>query len=316
MHPAKSVILFTTASGAGYGLIALFALFDLAGRIPPFPIVTIVGIGLGLLLVVSGLVSSTFHLGHPERALRALTQWRTSWLSREGVMAAVSFAPILAYAYGRIAYPGFTEVWQPAVLALTVACAGLTVYCTAMIYASLKTIPAWSNPWTAICYLALSLSSGAVLLCAISYFYGFMSQTSIMVTVTLLIIAMGVKLLYWRNLGSASATSTAESATGLGNMGKVSLFEAPHDGDNYLLREMGFRIARKHAGRLRRVAILWGFVFPLVGITLASVTPGLSGFVLMGISVLMAFIGLLAERYLFFAEAKHVVTLYYGESGV
>lgn len=316
MHPAKSVILFTTASGAGYGLIALFALFDLAGRIPPFPIVTIVGIGLGLLLVVSGLVSSTFHLGHPERALRALTQWRSSWLSREGVMAAISFLPILAYGYGRIAYPGFSEVWQPIAVAVTVACTGLTVYCTAMIYASLKTIPAWSNPWTPICYLALSLSSGGVLLCAISYFYGFMSRTSVMVTVVLLLVAMGAKLLYWRQLGAAAPRSTAESATGLGDLGKVNLFEAPHDGDNYLLREMGFRIARKHAGRLRRVAILWGFVFPLIGITLASVTPGLSGFALMGVSVVMALIGLLAERYLFFAEAKHVVTLYYGDSKV
>ena len=94
MHPAYSVILFTTASGAGYGLLALLAVFGAAGVLPANTWLGFVGIGLGLALVVAGLLSSTFHLGRPERAARAFTQWRSSWLAREGVAAIAAFAPI------------------------------------------------------------------------------------------------------------------------------------------------------------------------------------------------------------------------------
>ena len=51
----------------------------------------------------------------------------------------------------------------------------------------------------------------------------------------------------------------AESATGLGGLGEVRLLDTPHTADNYLFTEMGYRIARKHAAKLRRVAIRGGF---------------------------------------------------------
>ena len=38
-------------------------------------------------LASGGLIASTFHLGHPERAIKAFTQWRSSWLSREAWLA-------------------------------------------------------------------------------------------------------------------------------------------------------------------------------------------------------------------------------------
>ncbi|MCA8929188.1 MAG: dimethyl sulfoxide reductase anchor subunit, partial [Alphaproteobacteria bacterium] len=93
MHPAVSIIFFTTASGAGYGLLALMGLFGAIGLLPADPWVGGFGLVLALVLVTAGLASSTYHLGHPERAWRALSQWKTSWLSREGVMAILTYLP-------------------------------------------------------------------------------------------------------------------------------------------------------------------------------------------------------------------------------
>jgi len=316
MHPAKSVILFTTASGAGYGLLILITLMDLAGLVPSGLGITLGGVGTAFLLITFGLLASTFHLGHPERAWRALSQWRTSWLSREGVMAIVTFGPMAAYAGGRILYPEFSEPWQPALSAITAACAAITVLCTAMIYASLRTVPAWSNPWTPVCYMALSLSSGAVLMCGLAYAYGFQSTVILNVASVLLLAGLASKMLYWRALRNEEPRSTAESATGLGEHGTVKPLEPPHEGTNYLLNEMGFKVARRHAARLRRIALLWGFVFPMLGIMFSGFSEGIAATSLIVLAVVTGAIGLFAERYLFFAEAKHAVTLYYGESAV
>ena len=316
MHPAKSVIFFTTASGAGYGLLTLFILMDIAGLIPADPAITLIVICTALGLIIAGLLSSTAHLGHPERAWRALSQWRTSWLSREGLFALVTFGPALIYGVARLIIPDMTAPWQPAIAAVTVGLCLVTVYCTAMIYASLRTIPAWSTIWTPLCYLTLSLASGAVLLNALSFFLGFASVFLILLSIALLLVGLIAKVMYWQAIALAKPRSTAESATGLGSMGKVTLFEAPHQGDNYLLTEMGFKIARKHAARLRRLTILWGFVFPIIAIFMTRYSEGAITIGLLAVSVLTAMVGLIAERFLFFAEAKHSVTLYYGESAV
>jgi DMSO reductase anchor subunit len=245
-----------------------------------------------------------------------MSQWRTSWLSREGLFALLTFLPVLIYGVGRVIDPNMTMPWQPVVAALSVGLALITVYCTAMIYASLRPIPAWSNGWTPVCYLTLSLSSGAVLLNALSFFLGFASVFLILLSIVLLLVGLIAKVIYWQSIALATPRSTAESATGLGAMGKVKLFEAPHQGDNYLMTEMGFKIARKHAARLKRLAVLWGFIFPIIAIFLSRYSEGAMTIGLLAISVLTAAIGLIAERFLFFAEAKHAVTLFYGEDAV
>ena len=313
MHPAKSVILFTTASGAGYGLAILFALFDLFGMVPMHPAVSLAGLGLALLLVVIGLVASTFHLGHPERAWRALTQWRSSWLSREGCMALITLVPTGLYLAARLMEEADA---LPVLAGATVLCSVLTVQCTAMIYASLKPVPAWATPLTPVSYHVLALASGGLILNALAHFLGFWRSDFVDILSLLLLAGMVVKIVYWRKIGRASATSTAESATGLGDIGKVTLFEGPHDADNYLMKEMGFQIARKHAMRLRRLSLLWGFLFPLLAVSFASFTQGPGAGILIGVSLLTAAVGLFAERWLFFAEAKHAVTLYYGNDKV
>lgn len=312
MHPAKSVILFTTASGAGYGLMALASLFALLGLLPPEPMLGLIVFGIGFGLVTAGLLSSTFHLGHPERAWRALSQWRTSWLSREGVISLFSYLPTGLFA---LAWIFLGDVSNPIVQVLGwlgVASCALTIFTTSMIYASLKTIHAWCNFYVPLSYLALGGATGAALLSGVTHVFGLGHSVIDAVALLFLIIGLGLKLIYWRHIDTTKSKSSAESATGLGSMGKVRLLEAPHSQANYLMQEMGFRIARKHSEKLRQIALIMGFVLPALAFVLGLVFPGSFVIWLAPAAALLALIGVMVERWLFFAEAKHTVMLYYG----
>ena len=311
MHPAFSVIVFTSASGAGYGLLIWFAIASIVapGALDrPLALTTLI---LALALVTAGLASSTLHLGRPERAWRALSQWRTSWLSREGVAAVVAYAPAgcLALAWMVSVRPGWAVV--PFALAMIPA-ALVATYCTAMIYASLKTVHQWHNRFTVPNYFALGLYCGALLFSALLHPFGRGGYAIGLVVVVSGAAALALKLAYWRFTDQTSAASTPESATGLGRFGAVSLFEAPHTEENYLMREMGFSIARKHAAKLRRLALVALFAAPLVLTIIALPVGGWFAAVAATIAVLSAAAGVLTERWLFFAEAKHTVMLYYG----
>lgn len=311
MHPAFSVIVFTTASGAGYGLLAWFALFSLfgAGWIDrPLALTVLI---FGLALVSAGLMSSTAHLGRPERAWRALSQWRSSWLSREGVAAIVAFVPtgLLALCWMLSPEPGAAAtVFE----LLTIPAALATTYCTAMIYGSLKTIRQWKTPLTVPNYYALAIFTGALLLAAFAGLFGRGSLALEIVVLVSGLAALALKLAYWKAIDDPTGASTAETATGLGRFGEVRLFEAPHTEENYLMREMGFSIARKHAAKLRKLTLLTLFAVPLVLTLLAMAAGGAFAAVLAVLAVISAGVGVLTERWLFFAEAKHVVTLFYG----
>src|SRR5436190_18305384 len=148
MLPAYSVIVFTTASGAGYGLLIALALAVRLGTVPPDPMLVFFGLCAALALITLGLLTSTVHLGRPERAWRALSQWKTSWLSREGVAAIVTYLP--AGALGHAWVFGELAPNQIAIsAALSVLCAFMTLWCTGMIYASLPTVRAWHQPLVA-----------------------------------------------------------------------------------------------------------------------------------------------------------------------
>lgn len=163
MHPAYSVILFTTASGAGYGLLVWLALAALLALVRTEAWLGLFGFGLAFALITAGLLASTAHLGRPERAWRAFSQWRTSWLSREGVMAAATYVPAGLLGVGWVVLEHASGLFAVAAVA-TIVCAVLTLYTTGMIYASLRTIPQWHQPLTAPIYIVLGLPSGAVLL--------------------------------------------------------------------------------------------------------------------------------------------------------
>jgi DMSO reductase anchor subunit len=315
MHPAFSVIFFTVASGAGYGLLFVFALLAAFGLIVPDFWTGLIGFGIALALVTVGLLSSTLHLGRPERAWRAFSQWRTSWLSREGVYSVVTYAPagLLALLF-TIFTPGGATL---AILGiLTAIMSVVTVIATGMIYRSLKPIHAWCNRYVVPGYLVMGLASGAVLADAVllatqSGAHGAIVIAAVVAALSLLA-ALLVKRIYWNFIDTVPAISTPESATGLGGLGKVRLFEAPHTQENFLMKEMGYRVARKHAVKLRLIMQLGGLLIPALLVLLGLALPVAAALALAVIAVIWALCGALVERWLFFAEARHAVTLYYG----
>jgi DMSO reductase anchor subunit len=309
MNPAYSVIFFTTASGAGYGLLALLGILNIGNYLPHDKWFFLIALILSLSLITAGLLSSTFHLGHPERAWRALTQWQTSWLSREGVAAIFTYMPACVMVLGWIIEEQTDGVYM--VMGILAAIGSfVTVYCTSMIYASLKAIPAWTLSLVPVLYLFLSIASGSLvlvtLLCAFSLEILELSKFCLLI----LILTMFLKIKYWKMLDLMPTNTSIETATGLGSIGKVNVLEKPHTSENYLQQEMGYQIARKHADKLRKIVLITLFILPIIFISLTFLFPT-NAFLLTITAVATAAIGISIERWLFFAEAKHVVMSYY-----
>ncbi|KMK65664.1 DmsC/YnfH family molybdoenzyme membrane anchor subunit [Puniceibacterium sp. IMCC21224] len=290
MHPAPSIIAFTTFSGLGLGLLAWLGV----DPTPPTGWVAFVFFFIGFAMAIGGLAASAFHLGRPERALKAFSQWRSSWLSREAWLAATALGLMGIYAAGlifaswRLALLG----WLGAALCLT------TVYATSMIYGQLKTVPRWDSPWTSLLFLMLSVAGGALL------------SGRIHVAMVLIVLAGAVQVWWWYSGDRRFNTSdsTLATATGLGAIGAVRAFEPPHTGPNYLLREMVHVVGRRHAARLRVIALALMVVLP-VGLLLLPGPHHLWAL----LAVVSHILGVLTARWLFFAEAEHVVGLYYGK---
>ncbi|MEM6482320.1 MAG: DmsC/YnfH family molybdoenzyme membrane anchor subunit [Pseudomonadota bacterium] len=288
MHPAPSVIVFTTLSGLGFGL-----LFWLGVGLPaPMGWAGFGFFALAFALSVGGLLASTFHLGHPERAWRALTQWRSSWLSREGVCAVACLIVMGIYAAGLVLFGVrlFVLGYVGALLALG------TVFTTSMIYAQLKTVPRWNTPLTSGLFLSLSLAGGALL------------SGNRELAVFLLLVAAAVQIGWWMLGDTALVNSGTDlaTATGLGHAGSVRAFEPPHTGTNFLLKEFVHEVGRKHALKLRAIALAAGFALPVL-----LLLPGSIWLIVPAALVHLG--GVAASRWLFFAEAEHVVGLYYGK---
>lgn len=287
MHPAPSVLIFTVLSGLGFGTLAFLAGFVHLSGWPAFALW-----GLGYGLAVAGLLASTFHLGRPERAWRAFSQWRSSWLSREGIAAVATLAVLSPVALSDWLGLGWSRA--PGLLGAVLAL--LTIATTSMIYTQLKTVPRWNHWTTPVQFFAFALAGGAMLT----------GQGSAPVFLLLLAAALWA---HWHfgDRRFAAAGTTMGSATGLGALGKVSVFDPAHTAGNYLMREMIFVVGRKHAAKLRAIALILACLVPGL-ILLISAHP-----VATGVAVGVHLIGAFAARWLFFAEAEHVVGLYYGK---
>lgn len=327
MHPAFSVIVFTVSSGIGYGMlfwlainVALGNLSIVSVRIWPADLwFGLVAFGIAFIAIVAGLLSSTFHLGHPERAWRAFSQWRSSWLSREGVASVLTFVPTGLFAIGWI-FLGDSSGWWLAAGIVGAACCLATVYCTAMIYGSLRPIKAWNLSDVPMVYLALSLASGAVWLGPIARIFAIPFGWSDLFVPVALALAAALKWRYWARIDAihrgdgTGRMPTRGSAIGLPQSKSVQPLDPPHTQQNYLMKEMGFAVARRHATKLRGLSLLLLFALPALAWLLALVLGPLSQIVALAIGALAMTIGLLIERWLFFAEAKHTVMLYYRDN--
>ncbi|TIV69463.1 MAG: dimethyl sulfoxide reductase anchor subunit [Mesorhizobium sp.] len=310
MHPAFSVVFFTTATGAGYGLLALLGLLGGLGFVPADFRLGVVGMTLALGLIIVGLLSSTGHLGRPERAWRAFSQWRSSWLSREGVASVATFIPAGLFGIGWVVL-GRSGGWVAVAGLLAAAGAVTTVCATGMIYASLKPIAQWHSRYTLPAYLIFAGMTGGVLLNALLQGFGDGSMAVLAGALLATLAGWGWKLATWRYNDRLEIPTTANTATGLAG-GTVRSIEWPHTEENYLLKEMGFRIARKHGAKLRWITQALAFAVPAVLLVVAFVSPWPVAAIASALAAIAQLIGMLVERWLFFAEAKHAVTLYYG----
>ena len=289
MHPAPSVIIFTSLSGIGFGLLFFLGL----GLPAPTGLVAFVFFAIAYLLAIGGLLASTFHLGHPERFLKAFSQWRSSWLSREAWLSVAALITMAIYGAGLVFY-GLAVAplgWIGAILSLA------TVYATSMIYAQLKTVPRWNTPLTSLLFMVLALASGALL------------SANIDAALTLLLAAGVVQIAYW--IGGdqlfRKSETTLCTATGLGQSGDVRAFEPPHTGTNYLLREFVHVVGRKHAAKLRIISLILMIGTPILALSLTF------NHMTALIAVIAHIAGVFVSRWLFFAQAEHVVGLYYGK---
>jgi DMSO reductase anchor subunit len=306
MHPALSVILFTTLGGAGYGLWLWLGLRIVFGpRVYDFePIGWFFALLLGAVLTTIGIVASLWHLGKPLRVWRAFSQWRSSWMSREGVMAVATLA---VAALMVVPLPVPHEVAQRPLAALLVLCTLGTIGSTAMIYASLKPIPAWRHPLVLPGYIGFALLTGGLAFAALPQPLPVL-RIALPLLVVLAIAMAALKLAYWRAIDAAPLPQTRGDAIGLPNR-KPSVFERPHTEANYLTKEMGFAVARRHARMLRLLALLLFAALPIACIALAIMTSHPRPWLL--IATVAAVAGAFVERWLFFAQAKHLVMLYY-----
>ncbi len=288
MHPAPSIILFTVLSGLGFGLLFFLGLGlpDVSGWTAFWFLV------IAYVLAVGGLAASTFHLGHPERALKAFTQWRSSWLSREGWASVIALSVMglwgaaVVFADLKIAPLG----WLGSLLSVA------TVVATSMIYTQLRAVPRWNHWHTPAQFLLTALSGGALL------------AGQVGVAVVALVLTGIFQIWVWAagDQRFAQRGHTVGTATGLGSRGLVRLFEPPHTGSSYLTDEMVFVVARRHVAKLR-----------IIGLALMTVVPAV--LLLLPFSHLVAVLAILSHiagafvvRWLFFAQAEHVVGLYYG----
>lgn len=300
MHPALSVIIFTTFSGLGYGLF-IWLTANILMDTPAADDQSVIAVVLSFVLVSIGLISSTAHLGHPERAWRAFSQWRTSWLSREGIMAVLTYGP-MTFIGGNIYFNlGFDALILPMAL-LGLLGSIITIFTTSMIYASLKAIPAWNNKWVVVGYQVYALASGGVAYIMVGGWQHYR------IVIGLLIFALAIKIITWIYIDKHRGQYKREDALGLPDFGKARPFEAAHSQKNYLQREMGYDLCPKRRALMRWVAIGCGFIIPAILLFM--------GFPIAPLITLICLCGMMAERWLFFAEAEHVVRLYYDKDSV
>ncbi|MGM0412537.1 MAG: dimethyl sulfoxide reductase anchor subunit family protein [Pseudomonadota bacterium] len=308
MHPALSVILFTVTSGAGFGLMILLVLMDLLGLGGGLRPETLYAAGItSLVLTTVGLMLSTGHLANPKNAWRAFFRFKTSWLSREGVFAVVYYPFAIGYLGGLWLlggeHNGLTMVLGWIALALAI----ITVFSTGMIYACLKTIRQWNTALTPANYLALGVMLGALVLAGFTA-DGAAGVLTAQIAVAAIAVALVLKAIYYFWIGKPTGV-TINTATGF-TRATVRLLDVGHTAGTFLTDEFGYEVAPGRVRLLRGVVYVLGFILPAILLTMSL--EGGGDAVLAWTALASAFLGIATERWLFFAEARHVVNLYHG----
>lgn len=284
MKPDLVVIYFTVASGVGYGMIIVLSILFLINELNYIINAKIIISSLSFFFVFSGLLASTIYLSDHKKALRALSQRGSSWLSRERLFALITCFPILSFYYLWIFQYNSNLIYFSIMISSLLST--LTVYCTSKIYASLKNVPAWHNPFVPIIYILNSIVSGSLVIFLIFFYYNIHNLVLTNLIVIILPTALFIKLLYWHSIR--------------------------------LKKTMTNKINWTKSVFFRFVFCILTYITPVYCVIQEPylVVSHKVSLITFCISTFMAIIGMLIERWLFFIESQHNASLFYEKSTV
>ncbi|MEO8527274.1 MAG: DmsC/YnfH family molybdoenzyme membrane anchor subunit [Caldimonas sp.] len=307
MNPAFSVVIFTTIAGAAQGLVVALAVALLASTTlaPGFASALLV---LAAAMLVVGLGASFLHLGRPERAWRAAMMWRTSWLSRE-VIVLPAFIGLIALWWLALRWnlpAAWTQIALP--LAALVGAAVLWL-CTAMIYACLRFIEEWAHPLTLVNFMLSGLASGFMLGAAVASIGGEEAFVRVVgpAALALTLIAWAARWSALRRNAAIRHKSTLQSATGI-HAPQLLQKSMGMSAGSFNTREFFHHVSTIAIKRVRLALVLLGFALPSL-LALVAILSGALWLWLLAVAVQA--LGLVADRWFFFAQAKHPQNLYY-----
>lgn len=300
-------------AGMAQGAIVSLAVLNSGPDQLPSELLNVYVFPIILALLIGGLVASTFHLGHPERAWRAVMMWRTSWLSREVLILPAFIAlTVLAYYFS-------WEARVPNWLWLVLSIAALLLWiCTAMIYQCIRFIQEWAHPATMANFIVLGLSSGWFLLMTLLCLWSIVHPQQALVTATnipgvagftafLILLSLTLKLWIWKRNRRLKPKSNLQSATGI-KTGFVRQISMGMMGGSFNTREFFHQQSIFFVANIRKIAFFGTYLVPVLLLTIAVSNADLSWLM---IAFVVHCAGLIAERWLFFAEANHPQNLYY-----
>ncbi len=306
MNPALSVVFFTTIAGAAQGLVVTLALAMLGGTVLSIGFVSAALI-VAEVMLVAGLAASFGHLGRPGRAWRAALMWRTSWLSRE-VIVLPAFIGVVAlwWLALELGWPASLQRWLPIVALLLAA---LLWYCTAMIYACLRFIEEWAQPLTLVNFVLIGLASGLLLASALAAVGGEAQLLRVSGPWALVatLVAWATRTMALRHNDALRHKSTLQSATGIQSR-KLVQKSMGMTGGSFNTREFFHGRTLAVVKRVRITFIVLGFALPAL-LALWGVASGAT--LAWVLALLVHAPGLIAERWFFFAQARHPQNLYY-----
>jgi sulfite dehydrogenase (quinone) subunit SoeC len=300
MHPPWSMIFFTTVAGAAQGL--LLALVGVQLYVADAPkSLFVVGALVVLAMSAAGLAAATFHLGHPMRAWRAAAMWRTSWLSREVIVLPAFMAATALWGASHWAD-------RPSIaLGLVAALLALVLYlCTSMIYGAVKAIREWAHPITPINFLMLGLASGLLLAALLASLWA-APLAPTLGRLALLATLLGAATrgwALWRNLRGLAPKTTLQSALGVRHP-RIVLVSHGSTAGHFGTREFMHGRAPTVVVRTRWAAAALAFVLPALMLAAGASSPAV-----LALAAMLQYLGLLAERWSFFAEGQHPQNLY------
>ena len=246
---------------------------------------------IGVIFATVGLVSSFFHLANKKNAIKSLSQWQTSWLSREAIASIFCLLVVFGNLIWAVSQNNYISEVGVVLFFLSL----FTIFTTSMIYAQLKTVPSWNNALTPAIFVCAALTGGAILLTDYA-------------SLVLLLVFGTLQISFWyiADRGFQDKETSVGTALGYNKNEEIRPFDVAHTNRNYLLNEMVYKVARKHSVKIRYISFFMAFVFPM---SLILIFP--NNFSVSVSAITIHLIGIYFSRWLFFAEAKHSVSFYY-----